>query len=194
MDANQNMEGQFPSISLSLTERSFSITGPEDFIKRYKDILLPLVQQEQPNNRVVHSSSVLTGSQIATEGKDDQALPPLVKRSVESALIHFDKDTQLPVIQKSVPGKNKREQMRNVALILLYAAGEPLSSIYIREQCKKQSCLDPNNFSKAYETDKSNFIKTGKAGSKDWTLELTIPGVKAAETLISNAIAEEQDR
>ena len=61
-----------------------------------------------------------------------------------------------------------------------------MSASYIKEQCIRQSCLDANNFSKAFEKDRINFIKKGKAGSREWTIELSIPGTTAAKKLLDD--------
>lgn len=182
-------------ISLSLSDRSFSITGDSDFVERYFDILLPLVQAAGAGG-TSGGDEAFCYKHVDMPGESSKDIasnenPSLIERAEDAALIRFDKDTALPIVQTSVPGGNKREQMRNVALVLLFAANGPLPGAYIKEQCKKQSCLDANNFSKAYESDPHNFIKEGRRGSRDWTLDLTVPGRKTAAEFISQIIGKE---
>lgn len=195
MEYKELNEAAGTAIGLSLSEQSFFVKGSEKFVEDNAKKLLSIIKAayHPPSQTASNGGVDNAASQIpVSEDRPDQPLPTLIQRAVESALIRFDRDTKLPAMQKTVPGKNKREQMRNVALILLYAADDALPASYLRNQCKQQSCFDSNNFSKAYETDREHFIKNGRPGSKDWTLELTIPGKKAAEDLISQTIAEQQ--
>lgn len=166
------------SISLDLTKRSFTISGSEEFVSARLAQMLELVSTAtSPSIPSSEPKTIMPDS----FDRDDASL----KDQCETAgIFYLDQETGLPVLQERVPGENKREKMRNVALLLLYGAEKPIEAAYIKEQCRRQSCLDTGNFSKAYEMDKRNFIKKGKAGSRDWTLELTIPGIKTAESLI----------
>lgn len=185
---SSNKAGAFSSISVDLANGTFSIHGQEDFVQKYFEILLPVVQKEQGNGSGIKKPSVQLKPEKPYQQQGMPADDGLVTRCIERGLFYFDDSTGLPFLQARVPGNNKRERMRNVALVLLRAASEPLESSYIKEQCRLQSCFDGPNFSKAYEMDKRDFIKKGKTGSKDWTLQLTVPGKETSEALINRML------
>lgn len=173
-------------MQINLTELSFELEGERDFIEDHYTELLKHLKKADTGLRAGALSAKPTAE--STAGRNATQVDSGLDRYIEAGVFYIDGETTLPVIQAAVPGGNKREQMRNVALILLFAANSSVNSTYIKEQCERQSCLDSANFSKAYETDRRNFIKKGKAGSRDWSLELTIPGKKAAEELLESII------
>lgn len=175
-------------MQINLTELSFELEGERDFIEdHYSELLDHLKKADTGLRTGTLSAKLMTES---TTGRNATRVASGLERYIEAGVFYIDDETTLPVIQAAVPGNNKREQMRNVALILLFAANGSVNSTYIKEQCERQSCLDSANFSKAYETDRRNFIKKGKAGSRDWSLELTIPGKKAAEDLLESIVSQ----
>ena len=175
-----------PIIKVSLSSQSLEIEGNEQFIEKHYEKLLEEIRSFRPLQLPPTEQNTLSNHQIASRclPQNDNSL----SKYIEHGIFYMDEETGLPVLQASVPGDNKREQMRNVAAILLYAADKPIPSAYIKTQCERQSCLDAANFSKTYEKDKKNFIKKGKTGSRDWHLELTIPGKKAACELLDSMI------
>lgn len=170
------------SIQVDLSNKSFSLNGDSEFIAKYYQGLVELVSSTNIGSLHADAENLSTASpskdSTKTAWRSDE-----VSRYEQYGLFYLD-ENNMPNIQAKIPGDNYREQMRNVALILLLANGNaPLSASYLKEQCKRQSCLDANNFSKAFGTDTKNFIRKGKAGSRDWTLELTVPGKQAARNL-----------
>lgn len=182
------------AIEVNLSTRSFSISGDRAFVQSHYQELANLVQQAAPNPLSASQPSDVSGApdSAATEPQRQSAHSADATRYIEYGIYYIDDETGLPVIQAAVPGDNMREKMKNVAFILLFATrNAPLSASYLKEQCRRQSCLDANNFSKAFEKDRRNFIKKGRAGSREWTLELTVPGHKAASDLLANICPEE---
>lgn len=182
------------TMSLNLSERSFALEGDQGFVEKHYIKLLQIVQETQP---VTSSPSVIPSAGLerdalnaAETGNQLQCTDSQLAPYISEGIFYIDSDTKMPVIQTTVPGNNRREQMRNVALILLYASDGPMNSSYIKEQCQRQSCLDGANFSKAYEKDKKNFIKKGKPGSRDWSLELSIPGKRTAKELLDSMMTK----
>lgn len=170
------------TVKVDFSQKSFLLTGDSELVEKYYEKLVDLFRGS--DSLSPFDSDVSVGDSIERESRKGSAAGNIASRYEQYGVFYYDGDTGLPVVQSQVPGANNRERMRNVALILLLANGnQPISGHYIKGQCERQSCLDPNNFSKAFGTDRKNFIKKGKAGSKEWTLELTIPALKLRRAL-----------
>lgn len=91
-------------------------------------------------------------------------------------------------LHKKIPGNNNATKTKNIALIVLYAKGSVIYGDEIKRLCEKQGCLDKSNFSSTFDSDVKNFIKKGKKNSSKWTLELTMDGQDAAESLLEEML------
>ena len=164
------------SITVNLTEKSFQLAGDQNFIDAYYSRIAELISVNSNVAKQLGSTEVLNS-------KDNS--PQSESSYIERGVYRIDEETNLPIILEQVPGKNKREQMRNVAFVLLLANGNnAIDSSYIKEQCEQQSCLDSGNFSKAFSMDRKNFIRRGKPNSREWELTLTLPGKAMAKSVL----------
>lgn len=178
------------AVQVSFSNRSFSITGDERFVKERYDELMAFFKAS-PDSYFGQQEGA--GDDDEPNSCDESSFAGMASNNkyIEHGIYYIDSETGMPVIQTAVPGDSMREKMRNVALILLYAVGNvAMNASYIKEQCVRQSCLDANNFSKAFEKDRRNFIRKRKAGSREWTVELSIPGLETAKALLENICSE----
>ena len=164
-------------ISVNLKERSFTISGTEEFVERnnqeLKEIIMKNIEQEETEmvNKNENKKEYLAKEQ---------------DKYINNGIYAIDNEDGTVTILKKVPGKNNSEKTKNIALIVLFAKGEDtrIQGSEIRKLCEKQKCYDAKNFASTFKRDMSNFIMKGKGQS--WTLELSIPGRDNAKELLES--------
>lgn len=184
-------------ISVNLKEGVFTISGSEtfvesnkqyycDFIENNKDYILKLnsVIESRPQQMIFPSAKEQTPKQQNAEvaGTIEKT------KYIRAGIYRLDENGNV-TITKKVPGNNKAERTRNIALIVLHAKGEKIQGKDIQYICKKQSCYDSNNFSLIFRNDLNNFVREGNG--QTWTLELTNTGEKAAIMLLDRMLNED---
>jgi hypothetical protein len=168
------------SIEVHLAQGSFLVSGTEAFVENHYPDLLDLIQSQKPAEALPAESSTASGLANSNTVADE------LKKYIDNGVIHIDRETGIPQILSAVPGKNNKEKMQNVARIVLFAHGDKeVGSKEVKEQCERQSCLDSPNFAKSFVKN-TDFIKKGVTGSSLWTLQLTVPGKKAAIALLDS--------
>jgi hypothetical protein len=164
-------------ISVNLKERSFTISGTEEFVERNKQELKEIIMKniEQEETEMVNKN----------ENKKEY-LAKEQDKYINNGIYAIDNEDGTVTILKKVPGKNNSEKTKNIALIVLFAKGEDtrIQGSEIRKLCEKQKCYDAKNFASTFKRDMSNFIMKGKGQS--WTLELSIPGRDNAKELLES--------
>lgn len=169
------------SISANLSEKSFSVSGSEEFINKYVDFFLDkftLTVEDRDYkdiNNVSHKNGMNDGNKY-----------------IQAGIYSIDDDGEVN-IHKKVPGKDKAEKTRNIALIVLYAKNEKIVGSQLKNLCEKQSCYDNTNFAKTFERDIENFIKK-KVSAKQWTIDLTVNGKYSAEKLLDEMLDSQQGK
>lgn len=164
-------------ISVNLKERSFTISGTEEFVERNKQELKEIIMKniEQEETEMVNKNE--NKKEYLTKEQD---------KYINNGIYAIDNEDGTVTILKKVPGKNNSEKTKNIALIVLFAKGEDtrIQGSEIRKLCEKQKCYDAKNFASTFKRDMSNFIMKGKGQS--WTLELSIPGRDNAKELLES--------
>jgi hypothetical protein len=181
------MSEQEANITVNLLENSFSISGSEafvekngekliDFLEKYMNIK-ELVSTPTPNS---HPNTQLDSVQKLSQ--NEKQIKDNVDIYIKAGVYHIDAEDGTISILKKVPGNNKAERARNIALIVLYIKKERISNKLLIPICEKHTCYDKSNFSAWFKNEKTNMIRKGNGQS--WTLELTQPGEEAAIELL----------
>ena len=166
------------SITVNLKERSFTISGTEEFVEKnkqdLKDFIMMNIEQEE---MIITNKSEEEKKAGITEEQD---------KYIKKGIYAIDSEDGTITILKKIPGKNNAEKTKNIALIVLFAKGEneKILGSEIKRLCEKQKCYDAKNFAAIFRRDISNFIIKGKGQS--WTLELSIPGRDNAKELLES--------
>lgn len=164
-------------ITVNLKERSFTISGSEEFVEKnkqeFKDFIMMNMEQEETTT--ANNSEKEDNKDCMTEEQN---------RYIRNGIYAIDSEDGIVTILKKVPGKNNAEKTKNIALIVLFAKGEneKIQGSEIKKLCEKQKCYDAKNFAATFKRDMSNFIMKGKGQS--WTIELSIPGKENAKELL----------
>jgi hypothetical protein len=137
----------------------------------------------------------LGAAQPQTQGSSDGISPSAAKWMQRSALtigelgaIFSIGADQIELVANSLPGKSKRNRMKNVALLMGIAAylgtGAPrLQYDSLREACQHYGALDNTNFATHLRGFASEI-----SGSKDTGFTLTARGLLSATTLIKSMV------
>lgn len=167
------------TIMVNLKERSFTISGSEEFVERNKQELKDFVMMniEQEETIIANKSEQEEKKEYITEEQN---------RYIRNGIYAIDSEDGTVTILKKIPGKTNAEKTKNIALIVLFAKGEneKIQGSEIRRLCEKQKCYDAKNFAATFKRDMSNFIMKGKGQS--WTIELSIPGKDNAKELLES--------
>lgn len=176
----ENQDRMF-TLKLALGDNSFELQGTEDFINTNMQKLLETIQSNSSNN--------VNKSEIATNVKEDNELN-YSDNTLEKykRVIAYDNVNDKLHIMGKVPGNNKADKTKNIALITIWAKNREITGNEIIEECKKQTCYDPKNFSAIFKRDSINFIKNGKGQS--WTLKLTVNGEEEAIKILDTMLNE----
>jgi len=167
------------SITVNLKERSFTISGSEEFVEKNKQELKDFITMN------IESEEIISANNKENEDKK-YSLTEEQDRYIRNGIYTIDSEDGTVTILKKVPGKNNAEKTKNIALIVLFAKGEneKIQGSELKRLCEKQKCYDSKNFAATFKRDMSNFIMKGKGQS--WTIELSIPGKDNAKELLES--------
>ena len=179
------------TVSINLHDGSIVISGSEDFIEKTMKVAFDFVEK---NLSLPATPSVLTTlaatNQLEHNSKEDivnlesnnTALVPSDDKYIKAGVYHIDADDGSISILKKVPGDNKAEKTKNIALIVLFIKKGKIQGNEIIPICEKHACYDSSNFSAVFKNEKTNIVRKGSGQS--WTIELTQPGETAARALL----------
>lgn len=179
------------TVSINLHDGSIVISGSEDFIEKTMKVAFDFVEK---NLSMPATPSVLTTlaatNQLEHNSKEDivnlesnnTALVPSDDKYIKAGVYHIDADDGSISILKKVPGDNKAEKAKNIALIVLFIKKGKIQGKEIIPICEKHACYDSSNFSAVFKNEKTNIVRKGSGQS--WTIELTQPGETAARALL----------
>lgn len=185
------MENRSSVISINLYEGSISISGSEEFIEKNLKVAFDFVEKN-----ILTCSKAVTPSDAPTAVDLSKNLPitdtvnpglaktltPSDDKYIKAGVYHIDSEDGTISILKKVPGDNKSEKTKNIALIVLYIKKGKIPGKDIIPICEKHACYDSSNFSATFKNEKTNIIRKGTGQS--WTIELTQPGEAAALALL----------
>lgn len=179
------------TVSINLHDGSIVISGSEDFIEKTMKVAFDFVEK---NLSMPATPSVLTTlaatNQLEHNSKEDivnlesnnTALAPSDDKYIKAGVYHIDADDGSISILKKIPGDNKAEKTKNIALIVLFIKKGKIQGKEIIPICEKHACYDSSNFSAVFKNEKTNIVRKGSGQS--WTIELTQPGETAARALL----------
>lgn len=178
-------------IKINLSEGSLTIEGSENFIennserllnyvKTYSKVIETITVPPEIRESIQHDSPSIKSIETETQ------ISPVLKKYVSGGIIHIDSDDKSVSILKTVPGRTKAEQIKNIALIVLFAKSGTISGKDLVPICEKHRCYDNKNFSAIFKKDKSYFLRKGTG--RNWTLGLSVPGENAAKTLLESML------
>lgn len=179
------------TVSINLHDGSIVISGSEDFIEKTMKVAFDFVEK---NLSMPATPSVLTTlaatNQLEHNSKEDivnlesnnTALVPSDDKYIKAGVYHIDADDGSISILKKIPGDNKAEKTKNIALIVLFIKKGKIQGKEIIPICEKHACYDSSNFSAVFKNEKTNIVRKGSGQS--WTIELTQPGETAARALL----------
>ncbi len=169
-------------ITVSLVDGSITITGSEDFIEKNKEDVFNFVErniQNKNKHKMNKDEPIEISADDSTKGAPNI---DVVDKYITNGVYHIDPDDKAISILKKVPGSNNAEKSKNIALIVLHIRKEKIMGKEIIPLCEKHNCYDASNFSSIFKNEKTNLIRKGTGQS--WTIELTLPGEKAAIDLL----------
>lgn len=182
MEENKNT-----MISINLRDGSIVISGSEEFVEKNMTVAFDFVAKnlhvtppfatmpEVPSIAVARTTEIIAEDDMST-------VTPTDNKYIRAGVYHIDSDDGTISILKKIPGDNKSEKTKNIALIVLYIRREKIPGKDIIPICEKHACYDPSNFSATFKNEKTNIIRKGTGQS--WTIELTQPGESAAIALL----------
>ena len=179
------------TVSINLHEGSIVISGSEDFIEKNMKAAFDFVEKNLSVSpaaivapTVVPATSSSASSPVSDAPSEPISATPISSddKYIKAGVYHIDADDGTISILKKVPGDNKSEKTKNIALIVLYIRKGKVPGKEIIPICEKHACYDASNFSATFKNEKTNIIKKGSGQS--WTIELTQPGEAAALALL----------
>ena len=186
------MENINSSISISLRDGNITISGSEAFVEKNMQVAFDFVERNlavfpisPPAAPVAHpSTDVPVNGTSADAGVADHESVSATEsdKYIKAGVYHIDPDDGTISILKKIPGNNKSEKTKNIALIVLYIRKGKVPGKDIIPICTKHACYDSSNFSSIFKNEKTNIIRKGSG--QNWTIELTQPGEAAAITLL----------
>ena len=176
-------------VVVNLKEGTFSLSGSESFVEKHMQELKELIEKGFKNIPCASN----TADYILKDEKNSQVQhgnekieAAMTNKYIDSGIYYIDDVTGDVQILKSVPGKGKASKAKNVALILLYAKDDTVSSSEVIKHCTDQACFDQANFSSTFKKKDGCFIRQGNG--QNWTLKLTVPGKEKAVALLESMI------
>ena len=163
------MENINSSISISLRDGNITISGSDTFVEKNKQAAFDFVERN-----------------LALFPTTPPATPAESDKYIEAGIYHIDPDDGTISILKKIPGNNKSEKTKNIALIVLYIKKGKVPGKDIIPICVKHACYDSSNFSSIFKNEKTNIIRKGSG--QNWTIELTQPGEAAAINLLEEMV------
>lgn len=181
-------EAKSVSITINLSEGGIVISGSEEFVERNLDSVFAFVERNRsvsPMKQIKNVDSDAIVETVSKEIKEDVASDKLeegIEKYFNNGICHKDEETGNISILKKIPGANKTEKTKNIALIVAYVKKTVVDKKEIIPICQKHNCYDSSNFSAMFRKEKTNFIYKSLKGT--WTLELTVPGEDSAKALL----------
>lgn len=182
MEENKNV-----SISINLGDGSITISGSETFVEKNMNSVFDFVERNRQfvPQTTASEEDATKGDKFSTQST--LTTPPIENpkigdKYIKAGVYHIGAEDGAISILKTVPGKNKAEKAKNIALIVLYIRKGKVDGKELIPICEKHACYDSGNFSSTFKNEKTNIIRKGSGQS--WTLELTQPGESAALALL----------
>lgn len=170
------------SFSISVKDGRIEVSGSEEFvreqIKEFRDVIKITATKVEENVSSTHQSEA--GPTAESLNVSDQ-----VDSNPYPNVLALEKDGIR--ILKTIPGKNKPDKTRNIALLLLLGKklmGESsVPTKEIRTACERHACLDKGNFAKHIKSGKQDFIINGSGKGSVQRAKLTHPGEQKAKEI-----------
>lgn len=169
-------------ITVSLEDGSITITGSETFIEKNKEDVFNFVErniQTKIKHKMIKDEPIEISTDVSTKGA---TIIDTEDKYITNGVYHIDPEDKTISILKKVPGNTTAEKSKNIALIVLHIKKGKIMGKEIIPLCEKHNCYDASNFSSIFKNEKTNIIRKGTGQS--WTIELTLPGEKAAIDLL----------
>ena len=173
-------------ILINLNEGNIDVSGSESFVERNMEKVFTFVRDsiENTNNmKEKNRNKVSEEKEIDTNIKEN-ATSEVEDKYINAGVYHIDSEDETISILKKIPGANKAEKAKNIALIVLYIRKGKIQGKELIPICEKHACYDSANFSTTFKNEKTNIIRKGTG--QTWTLELTQPGEAAAQALLED--------
>lgn len=172
------------SVTINLKEGNVIISGSEEFVEKNMNEVFSFVERTMPTagkQKVVVETNSKEEGNLEKENEKAEYENRADEKYINSGVYHIDSDGDISILRK-IPGNNKAEKAKNIALIVLYIRKEKIQGKELIPLCEKHACYDSANFSAIFKNEKTNIIRKGNGQS--WTLELTQPGEEAAISLL----------
>ncbi|MBR3206570.1 MAG: hypothetical protein IKF58_09195, partial [Bacillus sp. (in: Bacteria)] len=171
-------------INVNLREGSFSINGSEEFIEKHMNDVFGFV--EKSIGSATPPIKTTKAIEVATETTKPNANPSTntedrLQKYIDGGALHIDSDGNVSILGK-IPGNNKSDKTRNIAMIILYVKNCPIVGNDIKPICEKHKCLDKAHFANTFDREKKYIVRGGSG--RNWTIELTQPGEEKAIELL----------
>ena len=181
------MDNKNASVSINLHEGSIVITGSEDFIEKNMKVAFDFVEKNlSAAPKAIVTSAEPTATSVLADTTSSETTnvtsASTNDKYINAGVYHIDSEDGSISILKKIPGANKAEKAKNIALIVLYIKKGKIPGKDIIPICEKHACFDSSNFSSTFKNEKTNIIRKGNGQS--WTIELTQPGETAALALL----------
>ena len=184
------MTSEQSKFRFSAQEGIIELEGSEGFISSHMETLTDLIRII---SRCAPADDASGKYQSGVPGAEDEKIEIQDRDNDHSIKIEnypkiYSKINEKLKIICKIPGSNKRERSRNVALLYCYgsylAGDDQIFSDEIRTLCQEHGTLDAANFSKALD-DNTIFLLDGKKGGKK-QVKLTYVGREKAEELVKD--------
>jgi hypothetical protein len=186
------------SVIINLFEGTISLSGTAEFVEKTMPTVFEFVEKNlsapQKGKRTsapIELDSINDSVMDEAETKRDTSNTHDEKEKyLKAGIYHIDaEDGEISILQK-IPGANKSEKAKNIALIVLYIKGGKIQGKELIPLCEKHACFDSANFASTFKNELTNFVRKGSGQS--WTLELTQPGEDAAKALLEEMINDKK--
>ena len=172
-------------VRVSLVEGSLEIEGSETFVSALIDRFQEPIQSALASAAKRGTGSAHPGTGNSSNGASQTA--PAADPNLADVFAVTESSPGVQIL-KDIPGASKPAKTINAAKLLLYGLQtlkqqDTATFEDVRAICKAHGFLDESNFSAYLKDDKESFILGGSARKK--TLKLTVPGAKAAASLVT---------
>ncbi len=187
LELKNDPDGQNAIISVNLRDRIFTISGSEIFVQDNKDSVCAFVERNmsfKQLNPSKENTELEEQNNFVSHESEELPKPDFTTKSVNAGLYSLDSDDDSVLIHMKKISGSTSEQIRKIALIILYARkNELLSSSDLRKYCIKYDCYDGNHTASIFENNRVNFIKKN-VSTRKWTLKLTPSGIDKSKEVL----------